>query len=741
MSPRAIVTTFIRPCRRLAPVAALALACAVPASAGAYSASLPHVSAGVRPGPALLYAPPATSPVLQNAGVWKAPPIMVSGAEAYRDGEFLYQDYMYDDYGAAGVPDPNNPFNPAANLFSPNHGTLDYPTNTALYANNAADLLEFRVKPLAGATAFRVTMNTMIDPSTVGFTVALGNSPVEYAWPFSAGVTSPARLFLTVHGTTGVLTNAKTGAVITPAPQVSVSLARHQFQVLVSHRAWDPRSATVRMSMGTGLWDRSAGTYLVPGAAASATQPGGASENHEAIFNLAFRTHEPVPKIYSPGTANTIVEGGVLVKEDGSWWRERDQADALANGDVSQFAAEVHFGKLLRHVTDDSGVPQTGDIDRIMVTHFNLGQGVNYNDTCLPNLAMQAVCTGRLLGQLQPYAIYVPDQPRPAKGYGLVVSMHGLSANYNEFLGSHEAQQLADRGQGSIFASPEGRGPDSDWANYGEADVFDMWADIARHYRLNPAVTDVTGYSMGGGGTYQLASEWPDLWARAFPIVGPPTSSASFANFRNIPIMAWYGQNDELVGPEMSEEAFLNAEQAGIRYDHWLFTPAGHITEGNNDEFAPAASFFGEATVDRNPAHVTYYYAPSTNDPVLNPANHAYWLSGITLRTASSAGKIDVRSLGSAFGDPAVQGPAIGYHILYGGSHGPLPYQERTFSWGPAPRQPRADELVITATNISAVTIDAARAGVSCNAKLDVTSDGPLDVKMTDCPSGHASAG
>ncbi len=205
--------------------------------------------------------------------------------------------------------------------------------------------------------------------------------------------------------------------------------------------------------------------------------------------------------------------------------------------------------------------------------------------------------------------------------------------------------------------------------------------------------------------------------------------------------MAWYGQNDELVGPEMSEEAFLNAEQAGIRYDHWLFTPAGHITEGNNDEYAPAASFLGQATVDRNPAHVTYYYDPSTNDPILNPANHAYWLSGITLRSASSAGKIDVRSLGSGLGDPAVHGPAIGYHILYGGSHGPLPYQERTFSWGPAPRQPRADELVITATNITAVTIDAARAGVSCNAKLDITSDGPLDVKMTDCPSGHASAG
>src|SRR5205807_1405567 len=104
-----------------------------------------------------------------------------------------------------------------------------------------------------------------------------------------------------------------------------------------------------------------------------------------------------------------------------------------------------------------------------------------------------------------------------------VDSMHGLSANYSEFLGSHEAEQMADRGSGSIFASPESRGPDGSYQSYAEADVFDMWNDVARHYHLNPPMADVTGYSMGGGGTYRLASKWPDLWARAFPIVGPPT--------------------------------------------------------------------------------------------------------------------------------------------------------------------------------------------------------------------------
>ncbi len=712
----------------------VALAGAVNAApASASDPSLPSVSSGARPGPALLYAAPATAPQLQNGGVWKAPPILVSGGESYRAGEFVYQDFLYDDDGGAGTPDPADPFTGVANLFSPKAGTLTYPTNTAVYGNNAADLVEFRVKPLAAATAFRVTLNTMLDPSVAAFTIAIGGSPAEHDWPFGAGVSSPVHLFLTVHGTTGVLTNAATGAVLRPAPGVSVDRARRQIQVLVRHSAWNPRRSTVRMAMGTGLWDAAAGTYLKPATTATATQPGGASSDHEAIFNLAFRTHERVPAIYQPGIANTIAEGGVLVKEDGSWWRERDQADALASGDVSEFSAEVNFAKLLRGVRDDSAVPKTGNIDRVFATHFNLGQGIDYNKTCIPNGT--ANCTGRFLGQLQPYALYVPAKPVPRRGFGLVVSMHGLSANYNEFLGSHEAEQMADRGSGSIFASPESRGPDGSYQSYAQADVFDMWNDIARHYRLNPEITDVTGYSMGGGGTYTLASQWPDLWARAFPIVGPPSSLGSFANLRNIPVMAWYGQNDELVGPEMSEEAFVDAEQAGIRYDHWVFTPAGHITEGNNDQYAPAAAFLGDAAVDRDPAHITYDYDPGTNDPVLGPANHAYWLSAIALRNPASAGKLDVRSLSSGQGDPPAEPVQIGYHVLYGGSHGPLPYQERTLAWGAAPAQPKADELAIAATNISAVTIEPARAGVDCSAKLSVASDGPLHVTLAGCPS------
>ena len=97
-------------------LALAAVICAALAAAGgalAATRSLPRKQGtGPRPGPAALYGPLVKAPQLENAPLsgWRAKPILISGASAYRKGEFLYQDYLFDDHGANGNErDQNDP--------------------------------------------------------------------------------------------------------------------------------------------------------------------------------------------------------------------------------------------------------------------------------------------------------------------------------------------------------------------------------------------------------------------------------------------------------------------------------------------------------------------------------------------------------------------------------------------------------------------------------------------------------
>jgi hypothetical protein len=716
-------------------VSCLALLLA-PAVAGAEPTSL-YQGAAPRPGPDILYEPVADAPQLQNAGNWGAAPILVSGASAYRDGEFLYQDFLYDDHGAKGSTDPADP-RTAEDTFSKPAGTYTYPTATATYANNAADLVELRVEPLATETAFRLTLNTLLDSSVVGATIAIGGTPgTPRAWPYSANVRSPAQYFLTVHGTTtpGVLAadlrDAVTGLpVLGAAPFASLDMARRQITVTVPHSTWNPGTSTVRMAAGVGLWNATTSLYRLPATTRSATQGGGSGTlvNPPALYNVAFRFSEPMPEVTDPpGTADTA-----------AWWRDKSQGlvlgsgTALATADIGPFFSNVDFSKLVGQVDDDmpglpGGVPQTGPMDRILASHFEPSQGANYAS----GFAYQ--------GQLQPYALYVPVQPMPPDGYGMTLLLHSLAANYNQYLDSANQSQFGERGAGSIVLTTESRGPDGSYFNHAEVDVFEAWADVASHYTLDPEWTTTNGYSMGAIGSFRLAERFPDLFAKTQPTVGYDAHGFP-ENLRNVPVLMWNVLLDELVGPELYVPTQQALDALGYRYELDVYPTAEHLTLAINDEYGPAAAFLGTTEVDRDPPHVTYSFDPADDNGALQlVGDHAYWAYDIT-PTASGAAGVDVFSHGFGTGDPPASATQTGTGTLTGGSIGPLAYTSQFKTWGATPTIPVENKLDISATNVSSITINATRARVTCDAELNFVSSPPHPtVNLVDCPpDGYA---
>ena len=190
----------------------------------------------------------------ENTRNWNAQPIMISGASAYRDGEFLYQDFLYDDRALA------------------------YPDEPERLARNAADIVEVRVEPLRRATAIRVTLNSMLDPEAAAVTVGLGGG--DAARDDAARRrrdACPREVFVTAHGCTGDVVRARDGAPLAK-PRVTTDLRRRQIDIRGPLPRLRPaRARRCASAPPSGLWDAAANAYLRPDPA------------RPAFFNVAFR--------------------------------------------------------------------------------------------------------------------------------------------------------------------------------------------------------------------------------------------------------------------------------------------------------------------------------------------------------------------------------------------------------------------------------------------------------------------
>jgi hypothetical protein len=654
-------------------------------------------ASAARPGPRLLYAKAAVVPQLRNAGVWHARPILVSGASAYRRGEFVYQDFLYDDHGAKGTPDPSDA-RLAGEPFSRNNGTLTYPTDPR-YAQNAADLVELRVKPLKRATAFRITLNSMTDPKLVGVSLAIGDGPLQ-PFPGGAGVSVRAKRFVTIHD-----------GQVDGGGSVRVNVRRRQFDVRVPGRL----TGVQRIAAGVGLWGENG--YLTPGVSATATEPGGGPG--PAFFNVAFRRSEPLPDITS------VYD----ILGDPAWWRDKAQAAALASGDISAFHADVDFDTLRSRKRDDSGVPKTGALDRILPSHFETEQGVDHADGCEGE-----PCPGPYRGRLQPYALYVPEKPRPARGWGSTLGLHPFGTNYNIYSGSFYQSQIGGRGKGSLVITPEARGPAGGYTGYALADVFDVWNDVARRYKLDRGASVVTGYSMGGIGTFEIAELYPDLFAAAQATAGADSTGMP-ENLRHVPMLMWNMAVDEEVTADKWIPTAQSLDDLDYRYELDIFAPGEHNTFAVEDTWGPVADYLGVLRVPRNPAHVTFSVSrPDLDHPELglDSANHAYWLAAITAKDPKQPAKVDAVSYGIPLGDPPATETQRGAATVDGG-HFPFPvlaYTRQYKEWGKTPARPREDRLVIKATGVESLVVDAKRAGLSCGAKVDAPG---VRVRLAGC--------
>ena len=181
------------------------------------------------------------------------------------------------------------------------------------------------------------------------------------------------------------------------------------------------------------------------------------------------------------------------------------------------------------------------------------------------------------------YWLYTPSDP--TENMPLIVYLHGGSGkgdDLNLITAVDGFPQYLQSGQlGNVRAYvviPQLPSTQKGWVNAAES-ISELIDHTVSTYKINRNNISLTGHSMGGTGTWNLACTYPSLFARIAPLSGSIRNTPDIIdNLKNIPVRAFVGSADTIVPPDSSKEVIAALKAAGGSAEITVFDGADHFS-------------------------------------------------------------------------------------------------------------------------------------------------------------------
>ena len=197
-------------------------------------------------------------------------------------------------------------------------------------------------------------------------------------------------------------------------------------------------------------------------------------------------------------------------------------------------------------------------------------------------------------GETLQYRQLVSDYD-PVSKYPLVIFLHGSGerGDDNDAQLKWGAQNFASnknmKMHPAIVIAPQC--PENmTWGNYSNTDMslepspsepMKLLVELIKEtIQKLPIDTDriyITGLSMGGFGTFDAISRYPDLFAAAVPVCGGGDIKKA-ASIAHIPIWIFHGALDDIVKPVISHNMLIALTDAGANPGYTQYPKAGHFS-------------------------------------------------------------------------------------------------------------------------------------------------------------------
>lgn len=181
------------------------------------------------------------------------------------------------------------------------------------------------------------------------------------------------------------------------------------------------------------------------------------------------------------------------------------------------------------------------------------------------------------------YWLYTPSNP--TENMPLIVYLHGGTGkgdDLNLITAVDGFPQYLQSGQlGNVRAYviiPQLPSTQKSWVNAAEA-ISDLIGQTVSTYKINRGNISLTGHSMGGTGSWNLACTYPNLFARIAPLSGSIRNTPDIIDkLKNIPVRAFVGSADTIVPPDSSKDVVAALKASGGSAEITVFDGADHFS-------------------------------------------------------------------------------------------------------------------------------------------------------------------
>lgn len=174
------------------------------------------------------------------------------------------------------------------------------------------------------------------------------------------------------------------------------------------------------------------------------------------------------------------------------------------------------------------------------------------------------------------YLLFLPD------GYGgkrqqwpLILFLHGLGqcGNDLEKVKVHGPPKIVENQRDFPFIVVSPQCPEGQW--WSNDVLIGLLDEVVSKYAVDDEQVYLTGLSMGGFGTWNLACAYPDRFAAIAPICGGGNPIEA-RHLKNVPVWAFHGAKDNVVPLKQSEEMVNAIKGRGGDAKLTVYPDAGH---------------------------------------------------------------------------------------------------------------------------------------------------------------------